>query len=275
MIVKCLFTSYQQIPALIYEYGFISGSELHLTAEKQYAVYGILYGGFQMNGSNAIQYLIIDDLQYPAFFAARLFEVECPHLYGDGWSFNHQFGNDFLIDSILGYEKLATDPQYFDDFVLRNNREDYEIFEQWKMSIDKAMSQATCPCNVILKPVEIKKPAITIKETEKFRHENHYMIAKFLTDDIDQLHTQNINVYSELHKLLQKKLDELDKRFDKLGLVNYFYDKTRENWIDLLERHEGLFIKIFEIIIVSIQDLKKNYPQEANKLLDMFLSKTE
>jgi hypothetical protein len=272
MIVKCLFTSYQQVPALIYEYGFVSGSELELTVGKQYAVYGIMYGGFQTNGSNAIQYLIIDDLQYPSFFAARLFEIECPHLYGEGWCFHHQIGNDFLIDSIFGYEKLATDPQYFDDFVLRNNRDDYDIFEQWQMSIDKAMSQAVCPCNVKLEPIEIKKPAINVQVTEELNRKNHYIVAKFLTDDIEQLRDQNIDVYLVLQKLLREQLDKLEKRFVNTGLSNYFHYKSKEKWIDLLERHEGLFIKIFETIVVSIHELKKNYPHEANNLYDIFIS---
>jgi hypothetical protein len=149
MIVKCIFTSYEQIPSLIYEHGFNSDTKLSLTAGKLYAVYSFLYGGFQLKGSNSVQYFIVNDLQFPSFYPACLFEIVCPHLYGDGWCFNHQLiGNDFLIDAILGYEELATDSQYFDEVVLRNIEN--KKFQQWKILIDKAMSKAICSCNVIL-----------------------------------------------------------------------------------------------------------------------------
>jgi hypothetical protein len=149
MIVKCIFTSYEQMPSLIYEHGFDIDAKLNLTAGKLYAVYGFLYGGFNLRGSNSVQYFIVDDLQTPFFYSAYLFEMVCPHLYGEGWSFNHQVNNDFLTDAILGYKELATDSQYFDDVISRNIADD-KIFQPWKISIDKATRKAACPCNVIL-----------------------------------------------------------------------------------------------------------------------------
>jgi hypothetical protein len=260
----------------MYDLGFLPAPRLDLTAGKLYAIYGITYGGFKIDGSSSVQYLIIDDLPSPSWYPARLFEMVCPHLYGEGWSFNHLVDNDFLIDSIFGYEKFATNPQYYSDMLLHDF--DDEIFRQWKKTVDKAMSKANCSCNVILKPTEIQCNRNNQHDTENhdtnYVECSHHAIAEFISDNIKQTLIDNIEAYTELHKLLQKNFNDLDRKLGGTNLTKYFCENVSiKKWIELLEYRKELFIKIFEAVVVSINCLKKDYPQEADKLFKIFYSK--
>jgi hypothetical protein len=260
----------------MYDLGFLPASRLDLTTGKLYAVYGITYGGFKINGNSLVDYLIIDDLQSPSWYPARLFEMVCPHLYGEGWCFNHLVGDNFVIDSILGYEQFATNPQYFDDLLLHDF--DNKLFQQWKKNVDDTMSKATCTCNVAITPTEVKYNRKNKYNTENqetdYTKRSHHAIAKFISDDLKQSLVDNIDAYTELHNLLQRNFNYLDKKLGNTELSKYFCENVSiKKWEEILESRQELFIKIFEVIVLSIRDLKKIYPQVADQLFEIFYSK--
>ncbi|MDR1923120.1 MAG: hypothetical protein LBQ66_02005 [Planctomycetaceae bacterium] len=139
-------------------YGFTHDLKLPLTIEKLYAVYSITYGGFPFHGNgNASLFLIIDDNQYPNFLPALLFDIVCPHLYGQDWCFQPLNG-EFLPTAILGYDTFTNDASYFEKFILQD-LDAHKTFERWKISIDNSMKQATCSCNIELAPTIVMHPS--------------------------------------------------------------------------------------------------------------------
>jgi hypothetical protein len=165
MILKCIHNNYKQIPVLMVYYGFLPSCNLALTIGKLYAVYAITFGGFPYHGNqNASLYLIVDDNRYYGFFPTLLFETVCLHLHGDGWCFGELSGN-YVPHSIIGYERLIKDPLYFEQLV-RRDWDAHKIFEDWKISIDESMNNATCPCNVHIDHTSILHPSYT-KEYHK------------------------------------------------------------------------------------------------------------
>ncbi|MDR1923121.1 MAG: hypothetical protein LBQ66_02010 [Planctomycetaceae bacterium] len=152
MIVRCRFDKFEQLPVLIRHYGFLPSSVSTLTRGKLYAVYAIIYSGIPYRACfNMGQYLVIDDDLRPFLFPTLMFDMVCPHIYGRGWCFRH-FAKRSLQDSkdsILGYEQLVDNVAHFNQVIL-DESEGRKIFEQWKISVDNAMKNTTCSCNVVI-----------------------------------------------------------------------------------------------------------------------------
>ena len=146
MLVECLHNTYQGSLYLTKHTNGFPRTSLPITKKRFYSVYAIIYGGKASHDANYTQVLIIDDGDSPAFYPTRLFNVTCPHLYGDGWCFT-QLGEEYLIDAIMGYEKLVCSPEYFDSFILGESIDALKDFETWKQKIDDAMEKANCRCS--------------------------------------------------------------------------------------------------------------------------------
>jgi hypothetical protein len=248
MLVQCIKDSHTQDDLMVPYYGEFPRSRLHITTGKQYIVYAIVYVGSYFGDfvklPKCINYLIMDDitqeLHFPSLYNSRLFEVVDDRLFDLDWKFRC-FLDHKTTEGVLGYPELVNDIDGHFERLILSEKKEYELFRVWKEKVDACYPD-----------FKWNNPSVKIKESkesieENLQHKHCYIVSKFLADEIEQLHIQNTNTYSMLRELLQEKFNELDKISDNPVLVNSFSCKSREKWIDLFERHEELFMEIFNI----------------------------
>lgn len=152
MIIKCIYDSYGDVPPKPERdprvLPFAKSKCNYITKDKLYVVYGIIHEKIDMFYEGVdFAYYIIDDFGFPSSVPARMFEVLCPHLYGEGWTLKH-YDDATQINFIFGHERFATDVEFYDRFAERDDYKAKErhIFMEWKNKIDKAIQEGKCHC---------------------------------------------------------------------------------------------------------------------------------
>ena len=162
MIVKCIKTKRSEVyseKSPDRNYHFLDSNEC-VTRDKRYVVYAVAYDSFSTPSVEYctieehfwygdFYYLIVDDDGDVRWKLGYLFEVVCPHFYGEGWCFRH-FPNDDIgggLQGLFGSEGMIKDPEYIDRIMLGDDtEEDRNELLGWIKRVDESMLKATCSC---------------------------------------------------------------------------------------------------------------------------------
>ena len=162
MIIRCKFEKICEVysekePDRNYNYlGRNIGFDI--TKNKLYIVYGINISKFSTPSIkfytkdgiffySDIYYDIIDDSG--SFFPVLggMFDVVCPHLWGNIWCFKH-IENDgrFNTLGVLGHEEQVTDLCYANRLLLEGKTEDMKKLAKWIDIVNDHAVNASCNC---------------------------------------------------------------------------------------------------------------------------------
>ncbi|MGA7237067.1 MAG: hypothetical protein WBY44_15375 [Bryobacteraceae bacterium] len=112
----CEKNSIAGLPPKYLDAGFTTRSVLHITVDKDYAVFGMAVW------KDTLRILISDDNGLPNWYPIELFSVKDARL-PDDWLFAF-FGNDESshLQALWGYRNLVIDEQHYDALVERDER---------------------------------------------------------------------------------------------------------------------------------------------------------
>ena len=132
MRVKCRYNTGEHLHFETKEDEWQRKSEMDLTINKEYIVYGICYYDY------IFKYLVYEDLNQPFWYACELFEIINDKI-PSSWYFSFLYHLDSPMKILLGYDELVNNEDHNDDLLDKNESAE-RIFYKRKAEIEEEES---------------------------------------------------------------------------------------------------------------------------------------